>query len=163
MLEQYFRLSSLITYSWVPCSYTAARSRSWAWGRGCCRSRSRRAGRCWTGRCCGRWWRDSRTWRWTCHVVLDIVPFAVRVVDMILKQTIRIGKLLWFYHINCTWVWSRLPNTPAAVPTRESVPTLSVDKSQNIAPARPFVSMYWAFNLTMSGVSYETNSFLVLS
>ena len=53
------------------------------------------------------------------------------------------GKLMWFWSEQgrwCqsidaardiergrTWVWSRLPYTPAVVPTRESAPVLSVE------------------------------------
>jgi len=50
-------------------------------------------------------------------------------------------------------VWSKVPNAPAVVPTRDSPPILSPDNSQNMAPERPLSVMYLLFCWTISGVS----------
>lgn len=50
-------------------------------------------------------------------------------------------------------VVSREPKVLAAVPTRELPPTASVESSQNIEPANPWLMMYCDFCLIILGVS----------
>ena len=59
-------------------------------------------------------------------LITYVIPFAVRIVDMILKARFSLPSLPPIIVGLLTCVWSTTPKTPAVAETSESLPLLSV-------------------------------------